>query len=174
MKLNSIGGREVPTYIVSRHPANWGFLLESCWTLYTSWEMPPREGPDCDQSLLDDKLTVTMDDQWDEVRLDSLKVVSSSSQYCRMTCVSWGGERERWKGIARRRCGTRGREGAGMGKNVQIADYVFLPIKHLELTCRAHRLDLSLPVCLFFLYFQIWYQIKQLSPLVQTCVRNKF
>ncbi|CAB1118684.1 unnamed protein product [Ectocarpus sp. CCAP 1310/34] len=62
----SIGGREVPTYIVSRHRSNWGFLLESCWTVYTSWEMPPREGPDCDQSLLDDKLTVTMDDQWEE------------------------------------------------------------------------------------------------------------
>ncbi|CAN0365081.1 unnamed protein product, partial [Ectocarpus fasciculatus] len=65
----SIGGREVPTYIVSRHRSNWGFLLESCWTVYTSWEMPPREGPDCDQSLLDDKLTVTMDDQWEEVRV---------------------------------------------------------------------------------------------------------
>ncbi|CBN74588.1 conserved unknown protein [Ectocarpus siliculosus] len=64
----SIGGREVPTYIVSRHRSNWGFLLESCWTVYTSWEMPPREGPDCDQSLLDDKLTVTMDDQWEERR----------------------------------------------------------------------------------------------------------
>lgn len=58
----------MPTYIVSRHPSNWGFLLESCWTLYTSWEMPPRDGPDCDRSLLDDELTVTMDDQWDEVR----------------------------------------------------------------------------------------------------------
>ncbi|CAM9284730.1 unnamed protein product, partial [Pylaiella littoralis] len=63
-----IGGRAVPTYIVSRHPSNWGFLLESCWTLYTSWEMPPRDGPDCDRSLLDDELTVTMDDQWEEVR----------------------------------------------------------------------------------------------------------
>ena len=30
--------------------------------------MPPRDGPDCDRSLLDDKLTVTMDDQWEEVR----------------------------------------------------------------------------------------------------------
>ncbi|CAM9791665.1 unnamed protein product, partial [Hapterophycus canaliculatus] len=63
----SIGGREVPTYIVSRHPSNWGFLLESCWTVYTSWEMPPRDGPGCDRSLLDDELTVTMDDQWEEV-----------------------------------------------------------------------------------------------------------
>ncbi|CAM9537183.1 unnamed protein product [Sphacelaria rigidula] len=62
----SIGGREVPTYIVSRHPSNWGFLLESCWTLYTSWEMPPKDGPGSDRSLLDDKLKVTMDDQWEE------------------------------------------------------------------------------------------------------------
>lgn len=59
----------MPTYIVSRHASNWGFLLESCWTVYTSWEMPPRDGPDCDRSLLDDELTVTMDDQWEEVRL---------------------------------------------------------------------------------------------------------
>lgn len=66
--MNSIGGREVPTYVVSRHPSNWGFLLESCWTVYTSWEMPPREGPGCDKSLLDDRLSVTMDDQWEEVR----------------------------------------------------------------------------------------------------------
>lgn len=58
----------MPTYIVLRHPSNWGFLLESCWTLYTSWEMPPRDGPDCDLSLLDDSLNVTMDDQWEEVR----------------------------------------------------------------------------------------------------------
>lgn len=58
----------MPTYIVSRHPSNWGFLLESCWTVYTSWEMPPKEGPGCDKSLLDDELTVTMDDQWEEVR----------------------------------------------------------------------------------------------------------
>ena len=30
--------------------------------------MPPRDGPDCDRLLLDDKLKVTMDDQWEEVR----------------------------------------------------------------------------------------------------------
>lgn len=68
----------MPTYIVSRHPSNWGFLLESCWTLYTSWEMPPRDGPDCDRSLLDDKLTVTMDDQWEEVRRSRLSTCCST------------------------------------------------------------------------------------------------
>ena len=25
----------------SRHPKTWGWILESCWTLQTSWEMPP-------------------------------------------------------------------------------------------------------------------------------------
>ncbi|CAN0451943.1 unnamed protein product, partial [Discosporangium mesarthrocarpum] len=62
----SIAGREVPTYIVSRHPSNWGFIMESCWTLYTSWKMPPREGPECDRALLDGNLRVTMEDQWEE------------------------------------------------------------------------------------------------------------
>jgi hypothetical protein len=36
-----VDGRKVPTYHVSRH-SNWGFLMQSCWVLYTSFPMPVR------------------------------------------------------------------------------------------------------------------------------------
>lgn len=43
--------------------------------------MPPRDGPNCDRSLLDDKLNVTMDDQWEEVcRLMKLKGCRASGK----------------------------------------------------------------------------------------------
>lgn len=39
----SVGGRDVPTYCVHRSPTkNWGFIVESCWGLYASFELPPR------------------------------------------------------------------------------------------------------------------------------------
>lgn len=39
----SVGGRDVPTYVVRRSPTgNWGFLAESCWGVYTSFPMPKR------------------------------------------------------------------------------------------------------------------------------------
>lgn len=39
----SVGGRDVPTYAVRRSPTgNWGFVMESCWGLYASFELPPR------------------------------------------------------------------------------------------------------------------------------------
>ena len=39
----SVRGREVPTYVCRRSPTdNWGFVLESCWGVYTSFELPPR------------------------------------------------------------------------------------------------------------------------------------
>lgn len=42
----SVGGRDVPTYSIRRSPTgNWGFLMESCWGVYTSFEMPPRQSP---------------------------------------------------------------------------------------------------------------------------------
>ena len=41
----SVGGRDVPTYVVRRSPTgNWGFLMESCWGVYASFELPPRRG----------------------------------------------------------------------------------------------------------------------------------
>lgn len=39
----SVGGREVPTYCVRRSPTkNWGFIMESCWGVYASFELPKR------------------------------------------------------------------------------------------------------------------------------------
>lgn len=47
----------VPTYAVRRHPEHWGFIIESCWGVYTSYE-PPR--PDDDAFAADEALlTVT-------------------------------------------------------------------------------------------------------------------
>lgn len=39
----SVFGREVPTYVCRRSPNdNWGFVLESCWGIYASFELPLR------------------------------------------------------------------------------------------------------------------------------------
>lgn len=42
----TVGGRDVPTYVVHRSSnGNWGFILESCWGMYASFEMAPRVPP---------------------------------------------------------------------------------------------------------------------------------
>jgi hypothetical protein len=39
----TVGGRDVPTYCVHRSPTkNWGFVMESCWGIYASFELPKR------------------------------------------------------------------------------------------------------------------------------------
>lgn len=39
-----VGGRDVPTYCVRRSPTrNWGFIMESCWGVYASFELPPKQ-----------------------------------------------------------------------------------------------------------------------------------
>jgi hypothetical protein len=39
----TVGGREVPTYVCRRSPTNnWGFVMESCWGVTASFELPPR------------------------------------------------------------------------------------------------------------------------------------
>lgn len=39
----TVGGRDVPTYSIRRSPTgNWGFVMESCWGLYTSFDLPPK------------------------------------------------------------------------------------------------------------------------------------
>jgi len=39
----TVGGRDVPTYVVRRSPnGNWGFILESCWGIYASFDLAPR------------------------------------------------------------------------------------------------------------------------------------
>jgi hypothetical protein len=48
IRLN-VGGRDVPTYVVHRSPnGNWGFLLENCWGLFASFNLPrKRMEPSC-------------------------------------------------------------------------------------------------------------------------------
>lgn len=42
----SVGGRDVPTYSVRRSPTgNWGFVMESCWGLFASFDLPARSRP---------------------------------------------------------------------------------------------------------------------------------
>ena len=55
-----VGGRPVPTYVVSRHH-NWGFIMQSCWAVYTSWPMPRKAAGDA--TLTDEALGFTVDDQ---------------------------------------------------------------------------------------------------------------
>jgi len=53
-----------PSYVSSRHPENWGFLMQSCWVLWTSFPMP---SPGQDPQLDDRHLDVHVDDQMEEV-----------------------------------------------------------------------------------------------------------
>lgn len=42
----SVGGRDVPTHVVRRSPnGSWGFILESCWSMYASCDMAPHALP---------------------------------------------------------------------------------------------------------------------------------
>ena len=53
---------QVPTLKVARHPVHKGFMMESCWALYTAFPMPaPGQGLD------DDDVSVSVEDQVDEV-----------------------------------------------------------------------------------------------------------
>ena len=39
----TVGGQDVPTYAVRRSPTgNWGFVMESCWGLFASFNLPTR------------------------------------------------------------------------------------------------------------------------------------
>ncbi|CAM9371865.1 unnamed protein product [Chrysoparadoxa australica] len=64
--LVSTQDRLVPSYILSRHPEHWGWLLQSCWILMVSWPLPLKT-QDQDPYLLDENLAVRVEDQWDEV-----------------------------------------------------------------------------------------------------------
>jgi len=58
------GMQETPTNLVFRHP-NWGFLLDSCYSVHTSWRMPPLG---LDPMLEDDALLMTTGNMWEEVQ----------------------------------------------------------------------------------------------------------
>jgi hypothetical protein len=55
-----VGGRDVPTYATLRSPTgNWGFVLESCWGIYGSFELPKRILPN--QNLTRDTTSTNLD-----------------------------------------------------------------------------------------------------------------
>ena len=83
----TVAGRDVPTYVLRRSPTgNWGFLAESCWGVYASFELPnrlPQDGRMSDslddrrareyELLADDsKLHVNNEVQWREALLYNL------------------------------------------------------------------------------------------------------
>jgi len=72
----NVGGRDVPTYSVRRAPTNnWGFIMESCWGLFTSFPLPKRSSRRSNQPgagdrlLTDESLRITNDIQWREAFL---------------------------------------------------------------------------------------------------------
>lgn len=84
-----VNGRPVPTYIVSRHAPNWGFLMQSCWALYTSWPMPARG---CDAALEDSALAIRVRDQVLEAQRYNLGVVAESDSDSDVEFQGGGGE----------------------------------------------------------------------------------
>mmetsp|Transcript_27631 Transcript_27631/g.62201 ORF Transcript_27631/g.62201 Transcript_27631/m.62201 type:complete len:363 (+) Transcript_27631:55-1143(+) len=58
-------GREVPSYCVRRNKHNWGWTMESCWVVWSSWPMPRRDTAEA-YLLDDDRLPVSFDVQEDE------------------------------------------------------------------------------------------------------------
>ena len=93
-----VDGRDVPTLKVARHPVHKGFMMESCWALYTAFPMPaPGQGLD------DDDLSVTVEEQVDEV--DSGTAARWRARALRTT-------RPRWPSRARSREPTAAREQA--------------------------------------------------------------
>lgn len=72
-----VSGREVPTYCVRRHPDNWGWVMESCWVLWTSWPMP-RLGSVEAEALQDSRLPVTVGLQHMEAMAFNLGIESDS------------------------------------------------------------------------------------------------
>lgn len=67
----SIDGREFPTMVVSRHAANWGWVMNNCWAVSTSFPLPP---PGEDPDLEDDALPVTVSAQSEEAMCFNLGV----------------------------------------------------------------------------------------------------
>ena len=56
----TVNGGDVPTYHVSRHPVHGGFIMQSCWVLYTAFPMPPKGS---DPHLQDSALEVGFEQQ---------------------------------------------------------------------------------------------------------------
>ena len=58
-----------PQCVVRRHPETWGWILESCWTLQTSWPMPNRQEEELREDLADEFLKYDATEQKLEVRM---------------------------------------------------------------------------------------------------------
>ncbi len=70
----TVAGRDVPSYILSRHPVHNSFLMQSCWALYTAFTMP-KPGEDV---LMDDEaLEVGFSQQSSEALLYNLGVTGA-------------------------------------------------------------------------------------------------
>lgn len=41
----TVSGRDVPTYVVRRFAANWGFIMENCWGIFASFELKLKTLP---------------------------------------------------------------------------------------------------------------------------------
>lgn len=54
-----LGGRQLPMYVLRRHKKTWGWVMESCWFVLSSWPMQLRESGELD--LDDNALPVTLD-----------------------------------------------------------------------------------------------------------------
>lgn len=74
----SVGGREVPTYSVRRSPTgNWGFVMESCWGVYASFEPPPKQRAPSERRRLRRTETGA---RWVEVLENGEETLSASQQ----------------------------------------------------------------------------------------------
>ena len=60
----NVNGSPVPSYVISRHADNWGWVMQSCWVVYLSFEMPR---PGVDPTLDDEGLGLGVDAQLREV-----------------------------------------------------------------------------------------------------------
>lgn len=59
----TVNGADTPTYVVSRH-SNWGFILQSCWVVFTSWDMVLKHDQEnYDPELDDDNMAITIETQ---------------------------------------------------------------------------------------------------------------
>lgn len=80
-----VQGRPVPSYAVRRHKQTWGWVMESCWVVWSSWPMPLRESSEA-WELDDDRLPVTFDAQEQEALAFNTGLPNPNA----------GGHRESW------------------------------------------------------------------------------
>ena len=117
-----VDGMRVPTYVVSRHAANWGWLMQSCWVLYTSFPMPPRGA---DPSLDDEALEVTVRTQFREAHAYNSGVTGEEAEEEELSEDDESGEE-----------GEEGESGASALVQLANGEVVSLPmwlLQHLEL-----------------------------------------